>query len=73
MNNENGVDFSDNIGYNTNNDENVEIVKMDEQAPINDTECTHTTMVEDPSDRIGTATYWGCTNPKCGRGYYLNK
>lgn len=47
------------------------IVKMDEQRAINDTECTHEILVEDPEDRIGKATYHGCANPKCGRGFYL--
>jgi len=71
MNNE-SVDFSDNVGYNTNNnDENVTIVKMDEQHHINDPECTHEVLVPDPDDTIGNATYHGCANPKCGRGWYI--
>lgn len=72
MENNNAVDFSENVGYNTgNNDEDVTIVKMDEQVPINDVECTHEVLVSDPKDTIGDATYHGCNNPKCGRGWYL--
>ena len=73
MSTENSVDFSDEVGYNSINDENVEVVKMDEQRPINDTECTHETLVPDPEDTIGNAIYYGCANPKCGRGFYLNQ
>ena len=69
--NENSVDNSNDIGYNVPNDENVEVVKMDEQAPINDTECKHETLIPDPTDMIGDAVYHGCANPKCGRGWYI--
>lgn len=68
---ENSIDFSSEIGYNTNNEINVEIVKMDEQKPINDTECTHETLVPDPEDKLGDAVYHGCQNYKCGRGWYI--
>jgi hypothetical protein len=57
--------------YNTDNDENVVVAKMDEIAPINDPECRHETLVPDPDDTIGDAIYHGCANPKCGRGFYL--
>ncbi|MCB1711291.1 MAG: hypothetical protein KDH96_02060 [Candidatus Riesia sp.] len=68
---ENNVDSSTEIVYNdTQDDENV-IVKMDEQRPINDLDCQHLEMVPDPNDTIGEAIYYGCSNPKCGRGYYL--
>lgn len=67
------VDFLQQVGYNNSNDSNVEVVKMDEQAPINDTECTHETLIPDPSDTIGDAVYHGCANWKCGRGWYLSK
>lgn len=46
---------------------------MDEQRPINDTECTHETLIPDPEDTIGDAVYHGCANYKCGRGWYLKK
>lgn len=60
------------VSYNSGqDDENVEIVKMDEQKPINDTECTHQTLVQDPEDTIGDAVYHGCANYKCGRGWYV--
>ena len=68
---ENSVDISAEMGYNSPNDEDVTIVKMDEQAPINDVDCTHEVLVSDPNDTIGDATYHGCANPKCGRGWYL--
>ena len=49
----------------------VEVVKMDEQRPVNDTECKHEEFVVDPTDTIGEAIYHGCTNPKCGLGFYI--
>ena len=67
----NGVDFSNEVGYNVANDENVEVVKMDEQKPINDTECKHETLIPDPQDTIGEAIYHGCENRKCGVGFYI--
>lgn len=67
----NVVDNSDQISYNGLNDENVEVVKMDEQKPINDTECKHETLIPDPEDTIGDAVYHGCANYKCGRGWYI--
>ena len=69
--NENNVDISDQVGYNVPNDENVEVVTMDEQKPINDTECRHENLVPDPTDTIGEAIYHGCTNWKCGVGFYI--
>ncbi|UOF78010.1 hypothetical protein [Caudoviricetes sp.] len=50
-----------------------QIVKMDEQKPVNDTKCQHETLVPDPDDRIGDAIYYGCANQKCGRGFYLRE
>lgn len=69
---ENSIDSSPVNGYNTGLDDTngVEIVKMDEQRPINDTECEHKEFVIDPKDRIGEAVYHGCTNPRCGLGFY---
>lgn len=78
----NSVDSQSALGYNTDNDLNelariagiashTEIVKMDEQKPINDTECRHETLVPDPDDTIGDAVYHGCVNPKCGVGFYI--
>ena len=62
------------ISYNsTQDDEYVEIVKMDEQKPINDTECKHETLTPDFDDKIGTAVYYGCSNRKCGMGWYIQK
>lgn len=58
--------------YNSNNDENVEVVKMDEQSPINDTECTHDSLLADPEDTLDNgAIYHGCQNQKCGLGFYI--
>ena len=53
-----------------NNDSNVEIVKMDEQEPINDPNCEHL-LAKDDSDRIGNTVAWMCTKPKCGFGQFL--
>lgn len=69
--NENHVDNSNQVGYNVPNDENVEVVKMDEQRPINDTECRHETLVPDATDTIGEAIYHGCANRQCGVGFYI--
>jgi hypothetical protein len=72
MSPDNTFDFSNGVGYNEGNDVNeTVIVKMDEQRPANDIDCKHETIVADPDDRIGNAIYHGCSNPKCGRGFYL--
>jgi len=70
---QNGVDISKEMLYNVANDENVEIVKMDEHAPINDTECRHENLIPDPDDTIGDAMYHGCSNRLCGVGFYIKK
>lgn len=71
---ENSVDKPADLVYNVdNNDQMNFVVKMDEQKPINDTECTHETLIEDPKDTLGKATYHGCANLKCGRGWYIQK
>jgi hypothetical protein len=63
--------MQDNLGYNEDtNDEHV-VVKMDEQRPLNDTECKHETLIPDPDDTIGEAVYHGCSNYKCGVGFYI--
>jgi hypothetical protein len=77
----NSVDSQTPLGYNKDNndeyariagiDQHTEIVKMDEQKPINDTECRHETLVPEPDDTIGDAVYHGCVNPKCGVGFYI--
>lgn len=69
--NENNVDKSSEIRYNDTNDLNDFVVKMDEQRPVNDTECKHDTLIPDPTDSIGTAVYHGCANYKCGVGFYI--
>jgi antirestriction protein len=69
--NENSVDNSNQVGYNVVNDENVEVVKMDEQRPVNDTECRHPNLIPDPTDTIGEAIYHGCANLECGVGFYI--
>lgn len=77
----NFVDNAHGLGYNTSNDVNdavVEhylnqpiLVKMDEQASVNDTSCRHEELVPDPTDKIGEAIYHGCSNRKCGVGFYI--
>lgn len=70
----NSVDIHSDLGYNVTNDAHeVEIVKMAEMEPINDTSCTHEKLVADPLDTIGAAVYHGCQNPKCGAGFYLKQ
>jgi hypothetical protein len=51
--------------------EHTQIVRMDEQKPINDTECKHETLIQNPDDKIGDAVYHGCSNYKCGIGFYI--
>lgn len=79
---ENSVDNPTRMGYNvgSNNDEyaelagipeSIQIVKMDEQPAINDTDCRHETLIPDPTDTIGDAVYHGCSNYKCGVGFYI--
>ena len=78
----NFVDNLPGLGYNEPNDVNEaivehylsqpQIVKMDEQAPVNDTKCRHETLVPDPSDKLDSgAIYHGCANAKCGLGFYI--
>ena len=65
-------DSSSAMRYNVDTYDDYEaVVKMDEQKPINDTDCTHDTLVPDPADTLGDAVYHGCANPKCGRGWYI--
>lgn len=54
-------------------DDTMQIVKMDEQAPLNDTECRHEVLIPDPTDTIGDAVYHGCAGYKCGVGFYIKK
>lgn len=72
MNSDAPIDNRDIMVDNTTDDE-YEIVKMDEQEPINDTNCTHENLIPDPEDTIGDAVYHGCSNKKCGIGFYINK
>lgn len=64
------VDNSSTVGYNEGNDLD-EIIDLSGVPPINDVECKHETVVADPTDTIGDAVYYGCQNPKCGRGWYI--
>lgn len=65
------VDNQNNIGYNEGNDDQDEIIDLSGVPPINDTECKHETLIPNPEDKIGDAIYYGCSNPKCGRGWYI--
>ena len=69
--NENPLDFQTDKGYNVDNNDGNELIDMSEATPLNDLECTHETLVPDPDDKIGDAIYYGCQNPKCGRGWYI--
>jgi len=42
---------------------------MDEQSPINDPNCKHS-FVMDPTDSIGEAVSYMCSNRNCGIGYF---
>lgn len=68
---ENSVDATDKIVYDTHNDVNDFVVKMDEQRPINDLECKHETLIPDETDTLGEAVYHGCSNLSCGIGFYI--
>lgn len=69
--NENNVDSSQEVVYNKGNALDDFVVKMDEQRPINNTECKHEVLIPDPTDTIGTAIYHGCATYKCGVGFYI--
>lgn len=72
MDQNNPVDFQANLGYNDGTDDKNEfVVKMDEQAPVNDTECRHENLIPDLDDTMGDAIYHGCANHKCGVGFYI--
>jgi hypothetical protein len=81
MNPDNVVDNAHGLSYNEPNDlydrvaENIlsqpQVVKMDEQKPLNDTNCKHETLVADPDDKIGDAIFHSCSNHKCGVGFYI--
>lgn len=68
---QNNVDSPSDLSYNVVNDENVAIVKMEEQKPVNDTSCRHEKLIPEPKDTIGNAVYHGCANYKCGVGFYI--
>ena len=71
---DNSVDNSNEIGYNTSkHDADYEVVKLDEQSPIHDTECAHETLIPNPEDTIGDAVYNGCANRQCGFGWYIRQ
>lgn len=70
-NSNNTVDNANEISYNGYNENDVVIVKMDEQRSINDTDCRHETLVPNQKDTIGDAVYHGCSNHKCGVGFYI--
>lgn len=70
MNPNNPVDNVSGIGYNVANDLN-EFVDLVAMPPLNDTECKHETLIPDPDDTIGDAVYHGCSNYKCGVGFYI--
>ena len=82
MNPNNNVDNGHSLSYNGSNDVNdavVEhylnqpvLVKMDEQKPVNDTNCRHETLVADETDKIGDAVFHACANYKCGVGFYIH-
>ena len=83
MNGNNPVDNGQGLSYNVNQDAINEavvehylnqphVVKMDEQKPINDTDCRHETLVADPTDTIGEAIFHACANKKCGVGFYIH-
>jgi hypothetical protein len=65
------VDNVTGMGYDTGNDDNAFVVKMDEQRPAHDAECKHETLIPNPKDTIGDAVYHGCANKKCGVGFYI--
>ncbi len=66
------IDFG---GYNNNNtSKNVdndgdEVVRLDEQQPLNDPDCKHQFVKDD--DELGEAQAWVCI--KCRRGVFLPK
>jgi hypothetical protein len=84
MDNQNNfVDNTHGMGYNDSNNaineavvnhylSRVDVIKMDEQKPINDTSCQHDNLVADAEDSLDDGSvYHGCTNLKCGVGFYI--
>jgi hypothetical protein len=69
--NQQPLDIGNGIGYNVSNNGDYELIDMSQAEPINDLECTHATLIPDPEDKIGDAIYYGCSNLKCGRGWYI--
>ena len=68
---EESVDNTSGMPYNDSNDLNEIVTDLAVVPPINDIECTHSSLTADPSDTIGDAIYHGCDNRKCGMGFYI--
>lgn len=54
---------------NVNNDKNEIVIRLDEQAPLNDPDCKHKFSLD--GDTIGDTRAWKCE--KCHRGIFLPK
>lgn len=65
----NEVDNSAQTGYNDNTNDEYEVIRMDEQAPLNNPKCEHKFEV-DLTDQIGDAYAHMCVNRNCGIGYF---
>lgn len=76
------LDVSQGMGYNVGNElyeavaDNIlsrpQIIKLEEQKPLYE-RCNHEQLVANPDDVIGDAIYHGCSNPKCGVGFYIRQ
>jgi hypothetical protein len=61
---------TDNTISNENNEDNVEVFKMDGVKPLNDPDCNHF-FIEEVQEEIAGFTAWTCEH--CKRGRYLPK
>ena len=58
----------------TQTDEGCEVIKMDEHAPINDTECRHETLIPNQSWRYSWRSHISrLRDNKCGVGFTFSQ
>lgn len=69
----NFVDNSEEIRYNSNQDDEYEVVRLDSKQPIHDVNCEHAELIPDPNDTLGDAVMHMCANPRCGVGFYVKQ
>ena len=73
MEQNNFVDNSDEIRYNSTQDDEYEVVRLDSKEPLNDVNCQHENLIADEDDVLGDAVMHMCANPRCGVGFYVRR